>query len=77
MVVKIRIQGLTLDVWDFTRQLEKDGYEILKESHSYRIRNTVYVRKYIDIKVKEQDKKIQFDYDSYKELDLSENDTSF
>lgn len=53
-MIKIRIEGLPEEVEKFTEQLEKDGYEFLQKSENYPNRNSVYVRKYVDIRLKEQ-----------------------
>lgn len=54
-MVKVRIEGLPEEVEKFTEQLEKDGYEFLQKSETYPNRNSVYVRKYVEIRLKEQD----------------------
>lgn len=55
-MLKIRIQGLPAEVEKFTEQLEKDEkYEFLQKSENYPNRNSVYVRKYVDIRLKEQE----------------------
>ena len=55
-MVKVRIEGLPEDVEKFTEQLEKDEkYEFLQKSETYPNRNSVYVRKYVEIRLKEQD----------------------
>ena len=54
-MVKVRIEGLPMEVEQFTEQLEKDGYEFLQKSETYPNRNSVYVRKYVEIRLKEQD----------------------
>lgn len=55
-MLKIRIQGLPSEVEKFTEQLEKDEkYEFLQKSENYPNRNSVYVRKYVDIRLKEQE----------------------
>lgn len=53
-MVKVRIEGLPEEVEKFTEQLEKDGYEFLQKSENYSNRNSVYVRKYVEIRLKEQ-----------------------
>lgn len=53
-MVKVRIEGLPMEVEQFTEQLEKDGYEFLQKSENYPNRNSVYIRKYVDIRLKEQ-----------------------
>lgn len=50
-MVKVRIEGLPEEVEQFTEQLEKDGYEFLQKSNNYPNRNSVYVRKYVDIRI--------------------------
>ena len=54
-MIKIRIEGLPEEVEKFTEQLEKDGYEFLQKSENYPNRNSVYVRKYVEIRLKEQE----------------------
>ena len=54
-MVKVRIEGLPEEVEKFTEQLEKDGYEFLQKSETYPNRNSVYVRKYVEIRLKEQE----------------------
>lgn len=54
-MVKVRIEGLLMEVEQFTEQLEKDGYEFLQKSETYPNRNSVYIRKYVDIRLKEQE----------------------
>ena len=54
-MVKVRIEGLPEEVEKFTEQLEKDGYEFLQKSENYPNRNSVYVRKYVEIRLKEQE----------------------
>ncbi|WP_417120177.1 DUF3970 family protein [Ruminococcus bicirculans (ex Wegman et al. 2014)] len=54
-MIKIRIEGLPEEVEKFTEQLEKDEkYEFLQKSENYPNRNSVYIRKYVDIRLKEQ-----------------------
>ncbi len=53
-MVKVRIEGLPMEVEQFTEQLEKDGYEFLQKSETYPNRNSQYVRKYVEIRLKEQ-----------------------
>ena len=43
-----------MEVEQFTEQLEKDEYEFLQKSETYPNRNSVYIRKYVDIRLKEQ-----------------------
>ena len=50
-MVKVRIEGLPEEVEKFTEQLEKDGYEFLQKSENYPNRNSVYVRKYVEIRI--------------------------
>lgn len=50
-MVKVRIEGLPEEVEKFTEQLEKDGYEFLQKSNNYPNRNSVYVRKYVEIRI--------------------------
>lgn len=54
-MVKVRIEGLPEEIEKFTKQLEKDGYEFLQKSETYPNRNSVYVRKYVEIRLKEQE----------------------
>lgn len=54
-MVKVRIEGLPEEVEKFTEQLKKDGYRFLMESDDYPNRNSVYVRKYVEIRLKEQE----------------------
>lgn len=54
-MIKLRIQGLPAEVEKFTEQLKKDGYHFLMESDDYPNRNSVYVRKYVEIRLKEQE----------------------
>lgn len=54
-MIKLRIQGLPDEVEKFSEQLKKDGYHFLMESDDYPNRNSVYVRKYVDIRLKEQE----------------------
>ena len=54
-MVKVRIEGLPEEVEKFTELLEKDEkYEFLQKSENYPNRNSVYVRKYVEIRLKEQ-----------------------
>ena len=53
-MVKVRIEGLPEEVEKFTKQLEKDGYEFLQKSENYPNRNSVYVRKYVEIMVDDE-----------------------
>ena len=53
-MVKIRIEGLPEEVEKFTEQLEKDGYEFLQKSENYPNRNSVHVRKYVEIMVDDE-----------------------
>ena len=53
-MVKVRIEGLPEDVEKLTEQLEKDGYEFLQKSENYPNRHSVYIRKYVEIRLKEQ-----------------------
>ena len=53
-MVKVRIEGLPEEVETFTELLEKDEkYEFLQKSENYSNRNSVYIRKYVDIRLKE------------------------
>ena len=55
-MLKIRIEGLPEEVEKVTELLEKDEkYEFLQKSENYPNRNSVYVRKYVEIRLKEQD----------------------
>ena len=54
-MVKVRIEGLPEEVEKFTEQLKKDGYHFLMESDDYPIRNSEYVRRYVEIRLKEQE----------------------
>ena len=53
-MVKVRIEGLPEEVEKFTKQLEKDGYEFLQKRENYPNRNSVYVRKYVEIMVDDE-----------------------
>ena len=53
-MIKLRIQGLPVEVEKFSEQLKKDGYHFLMESDDYPNRNSVYVRKYVEIRFKVQ-----------------------
>ena len=53
-MVKVRIEGLPEEVEKFTEQLEKDGYEFLQKSENYSNRNSVYIRKYVEIMVDDE-----------------------
>ena len=54
-MVKIRIEGLPEEVEKFTELLEKDEkYEVLQKSENYPNRNSEYVRRYVEIRLKEQ-----------------------
>jgi len=53
-MIKLRIQGLPAEVEKFTEQLKKDGYHFLMESDDYPNRNSEYVRRYVEIRLKEQ-----------------------
>jgi len=54
-MLKIRIEGLPEEVEKVTELLEKDEkYEFLQKSENYPNRNSVYVRKYVEIRLKEQ-----------------------
>lgn len=51
-MVKIRIEGLPEEVEKVTELLEKDEkYEFLQKSENYPNRNSVYVRKYVEIRI--------------------------
>lgn len=54
-MIKLRIQGLPAEVEKFTEQLKKDGYHFLMESDDYPNRNSEYVRRYVEIRLKEQE----------------------
>lgn len=54
-MIKIRIEGLPEEVEKFTEQLEKYGYEFLQKSETYPNRNSEYVRRYVEIRLKEQE----------------------
>ena len=54
-MIKLRIQGLPDEVEKFSEQLKKDGYHFLKESDDYPNRNSEYVRRYVEIRLKEQE----------------------
>lgn len=51
-MVKVRIEGLPEEVEKFTEQLKKDGYEFLQKSENYPNKNSQYVRKYVEIRLK-------------------------
>lgn len=53
-MVKVRIEGLPKEVEKFTEQLEKDGYEFLQKSENYPNRNSVYIRKNVEIMVDDE-----------------------
>ena len=53
-MVKVRIEGLPEEVEKFTEQLKKDGCHFLMESDDYPNRNSEYVRRYVEIRLKEQ-----------------------
>ena len=52
-MIKLRIQGLPDEVEKFSEQLKKDGYHFLMESDDYP--NSEYVRRYVEIRLKEQE----------------------
>lgn len=52
---KLRIQGLPDEVEKFSEQLKKGGYHFLMESDDYPNRNSEYVRRYVEIRLKEQE----------------------
>lgn len=54
-MIKLRIKGLPDEVEKFSEQLKKDGYHFLMESDDYPNRNSEYVRRYVEIKLKEQE----------------------
>jgi hypothetical protein len=54
-MIKLRIQGLPDEVEKFSEQLKKDGYHFLMESDDYLNRNSEYVRRYVEIRLKEQE----------------------
>ena len=54
-MIKLRIQGLPDEVEKFSEQLKKDGYHFLMESDDYPSRNSEYVRRYVEIRLKEQE----------------------
>ena len=54
-MVKVRIEGLPDEVEKFSEQLKKDGYHFLMESDDYPNRNSEYVRRYVEIRLKEQE----------------------
>lgn len=53
-MVKVHIEGLPMEVEQFTEQLEKDGYEFLQKSENRQNKSSAYVRKYVEIRLKEQ-----------------------
>lgn len=54
--VKDPNRGFTEEVEKVTELLEKDEkYEFLQKSENYRSRSSVYVRKYVEIRLKEQE----------------------
>lgn len=54
-MVKVRIEGLPEEVETFTELLEKDEkYEFLQKSENYSNRNSVYIRKYVEIMVDDE-----------------------
>lgn len=51
-MLKIRIEGLPEEVEKVTELLEKDEkYEFHQKSENYPNRNSVYVRKYVEIRI--------------------------
>lgn len=54
-MIKLRIQGLPDEVEKFSEQLKKDAYHFLMESDDYPNRNSEYVRRYVEIRLKEQE----------------------
>ena len=54
-MIKLRIQGLPDEVEKFSEQLKKGGYHFLMESDDYPNRNSEYVRRYVEIRLKEQE----------------------
>ena len=54
-MIKLRIQGLPDEVEKFSEQLKKDGYHFLMESDDYPNRNSEHVRRYVEIRLKEQE----------------------
>ena len=54
-MIKLRIQGLPDEVEKFSEQLKKDGYHFLMESDDYPNRNSEDVRRYVEIRLKEQE----------------------
>ena len=54
-MIKLRIQGLPDEVEKFSEQLKMDGYHFMMESDDYPNRNSEYVRRYVEIRLKEQE----------------------
>ena len=54
-MIKLRIQGLPDEVEKLSEQLKKHGYHFLMESDDYPNRNSEYVRRYVEIRLKEQE----------------------
>lgn len=52
LMVKVRVEGEPKEVKKLVIQLKDAGFKILQESSEYQNRSSVYVRKYLDVKVK-------------------------
>ncbi len=55
-MIKIRVEGEPNEVEKFVRLLEKKDVRILSESDDYKNRNSVYVRRYVDVDIKQEEK---------------------
>ena len=50
-MIKIRVEGEPKEVEKFVRFLEKKDVRVLSESDDYKNRNSVYVRRYLDVDI--------------------------
>lgn len=53
-MIKIRVEGEPKDVEKFVRLLEKKDVRVLSESDDYKNRNSVCVRRYLDVDISRQ-----------------------
>lgn len=53
-MIKIRVEGEPKEVEKFVRLLEKKDVRVFSESDDYKNRNSVYVRRYLDVDISRQ-----------------------
>lgn len=56
-MLKIRVEGEPKEVEKFVRLLEKKDVRVLSESDDYKNRNSVCVRRYLDVDISRQGEK--------------------